>query len=69
MTIKETIYTEVDSRGRVVRRTRVVDQYDERKQNFMYDCATRFGDMDRTHESSFDKIWDAYHDYRATKEW
>ena len=69
MTIKETISTEVDDRGRVTRRTRVVDQYDEKVTNFGYDFGTRYGGVDRVHESSFDKIWDAYHDYRKTREW
>lgn len=69
MTIKETIYTRVDEKGRVTRRTRIVDQYDETVTNFGYDCGTRYGDVDTVHETSFDKIWDAYADYRKSKEW
>lgn len=68
MKIKETIYTEIDNRGRVTRRTRTVD-IDDSDMNYGYDHATRYGERDCPRQASFSRIMEAYDDYCRCKEW
>lgn len=68
MKIKEVITTEVDNRGRVIRRTRTVDVIDsdmDREHNDRMDFS-RFSDL---HHASAKRIYEAYEDYRMSKEW
>lgn len=67
MLIKETICTEIDERGRVIKRTREVRTYDE-VVNRGYDYGTR-NEYDELHRSSLGRVCDAYQDYCRTKEW
>lgn len=66
MKIKETICTEVDRRGRVIKRTHTVDVIDsEMERNHREE---RYG-FDELHRSSRKRIYEAYEDYRMSKEW
>ena len=66
-TIKETIITETNERGRVTHRIVSVETR-ESYEDYDYDMDTRRG-MGRTHNGSFDRIWDAYKDYCKSREW
>lgn len=68
MKIKETICTEVDNRGRVIKRTRTVE-FEKPNTDFGYDYATRYGECERPRQTSFDRIMDAYEDYRRCEQW
>lgn len=68
MKIKETICTEIDERGHVVKRTRTVETY-ESVTDRGYDYGTiccGHGDPRRT---SFGRIMEAYDDYRKSQQW
>lgn len=68
MKIKETICTELDARGRVVKRSRtvdVVDFFEDREPaNRRERCG--FGELHRT---SSKRIYEAYEDYRMSNQW
>ena len=68
MKIKETITTEVDDRGRVIKRTRTVDVIDSDMDQERMDQPgfRRFSDFHRT---SAKRIYEAYEDYCISKEW
>lgn len=68
MKIKETIYTEMDERGRVIKRTRTVD-IEDHNTDLGYDYGTRFGDYGNPHQASINRIFEAYHDYRNSQQW
>ena len=68
MKIKETICTEIDDRGRVIRRTRTVDIEDSSTE-FGYDYATIHGDYENPRRSSISRIFEAYDDYRKSQQW
>ena len=68
MKIKETICTEIDGRGRVVRRTRTID-IDESYTDRGYDYGTRYGEPATPRRSSLGRIMEAYEDYRRTEQW
>jgi hypothetical protein len=65
MKTKETIYTEYDARGRVVRRTATVEVYDDDRELYPE------GDVanDCVHRTSSKRIREAIDDYRMSKEW
>lgn len=68
MKIKETICTEVDARGRVIKRTRtvdVIDSYTDRDESDR-DGYRRFSDL---HQASSKRIFEAYEDYRMSSQW
>lgn len=68
MKIKETVCTEIDERGRVIKRTRTID-IDETYTDRGYDFGTRYGDTASPRRSSFSRIVEAYEDYRRTEQW
>ena len=68
MKIKETIYTEIDDRGRVVKRTRTVETY-ESAMDRGYDYGTICCGRDEPRRTSFDRIMEAYDDYRKSQQW
>lgn len=68
MLIKETICTEIDERGRVIKQTRKVSTY-ESNVDYGYDYGTRYGEFGEPRRSSLDRIMDSYLDYRRTQEW
>lgn len=68
MKIKETICTEFDERGRVVRRTRTVDVTESRMDRG-YDYGTRYDRTGGPREVSSKRIYEAYEDYRNSCEW
>lgn len=68
MKIKETIYTEIDERGRVIKRTRTID-IDESYTDRGYDFGTRYGEVAGPGRASFGRIMEAYEDYRRTEQW
>jgi hypothetical protein len=68
MKIKETIYTEIDYRGRVIKRTRTVETY-ESDTDRGYDYGTTCCGYGSPRQSSFDRIYEAYDDYRKSREW
>lgn len=67
MKIKETIYTEVDDMGRVISRTRTVETYEyNTDRGYDYGTGRGFGSI---HRSSYDRIMEAYDDYRKSRQW
>ena len=68
MKIKETIYTELDSRGRVIKRTRTID-IDDPYIDRGYDFGTRFCGCGEPQQSSYKRIYEAYRDYRDSQQW
>jgi hypothetical protein len=62
--VKETICTEIDDRGRVIRRTRTVDLVDIDRDDFD-ECESSSG----IHRTSSKRIREAVEDYYRTKEW
>jgi hypothetical protein len=68
MKIKETITTEVDNRGRVIRRTRTVDVIDSENER-EHDSRPKFSQFSDFHRASPKRIYEAYEDYRMSKEW
>lgn len=68
MKIKETICTELDERGRVIRRTRTVD-VTKSDTDLGYDYGTRYGRPSSPREVSSKRIYEAYEDYRNSCEW
>jgi hypothetical protein len=68
MKIKETIYTETDARGRIIKRTRTIEEYPDDIDRG-YDYGTRYGGFGRCHEGSLNRIFAAYDDYRKTQQW
>lgn len=64
MKIKETICTEIDDRGRVIRRTRTVDLFDNYRDD-LEESDTGSG----IHRASGKRIREAVEDYYRTKEW
>ncbi len=66
--IKETIYTEIDDEGRVTKRTRTVD-IEESNTDFGYDFGTRYGVYGSPRQSSFNRIFEAYDDFRKSQQW
>ena len=64
MKIKETICTELDDRGRVVRRTRTVDLIDDYREDLEESDAGS-----GIHRASGKRIQEAVEDYYRTKEW
>ena len=68
MKIKETICTEIDERGRVIRRTRTVD-IDDSNVERGYDYGTRYGEHVTPRHSSLDRIMEAYDEYRRSEQW
>ena len=69
MKIKETIYTEVDRNGRVIRQSRTVEKIDNLDTDYGYDYATRHGVFNDNYKASFDRIYEAYDDYRKSQQW
>lgn len=67
MKVKETIYTEIDERGRITKRTRNIE-IDETITDRGYDHATRHGDGN-PHQGSISRIMEAYADYYKSLEW
>ena len=65
MKTKETIYTEYDARGRVVRRTATVEVYD----TDCNPCTDSSITDDWIHKASTKRIQEAVDDYRMSKEW
>ena len=68
MKIKETITTEVDDRGRVIKRTRTVDVIDSEPDRERV-CLSGFRGFSDLHKTSSKRIYEAYEDYRMSKEW
>lgn len=68
MKIKETIYTEIDERGRVTKHTRTID-IDESYTDRGYDFGTICCGSGSPRQTSFDRIMEAYADYRKTEQW
>lgn len=68
MKIKETICTEMDERGRIVKRTRTVE-YEKSNTDFGYDHATRYGEYERPRQTSIHRIMEAYDDYCRSNQW
>ena len=68
MKIKETITTEVDNRGRIIKRTRTVDIIDSETDHENGD-RRGFCKVGELHRSSAKRIYEAYEDYRMSKEW
>ena len=68
MKIKETICTEIDDNGRVLKRTRTVD-IEEYNTDFGYDYGTRYTGCGNPRQSSFGRIFDAYEDFRKSQQW
>lgn len=68
MEIKETIYTKVDDKGRVIEQTRTVD-VKESNTDYGYDYGTLFGEYGNPHRSSFKRIYESYSDYRCSQQW
>lgn len=68
MKIKETICTEMDERGRVIKRTRTVDIEDWNTDQG-YDYGTRFGEYANPRQSSYSRIFEAYDDFRKSQQW
>ena len=68
MKIKETIYTEIDYRGRVIKRTRTVETY-ESDTDRGYDYGTIYAGCDAPRRTSMDRILEAYDDYRKSQQW
>lgn len=68
MKIKETICTEIDDRGNVVKRTRTVAVKDSNTDRG-YDYGTRYGSFGNPRQSSYKRIYEAYEDYRDSKQW
>ena len=68
MRIKETICTEIDDRGRVIKRTRTID-IDESYVDRGYDFGTRYGEIAGPRHTSFGRILEAYEDYRRSEQW
>lgn len=68
MKIKETICTELDTRGRVVRRTRTVDLIDSETND---DCINydEYDGLRGIHQTSSKRIYEAIKDYYCSKEW
>lgn len=64
MKTKETIYTEYDARGRVIRRTATVEVYDEDRELYPDDGFTN----NCVHQTSSKRIQEAIDDYRMSKE-
>lgn len=68
MKIKETIYTEIDDRGYVVKCTRTVEAVDSFTDRG-YDYGTRYGDYGNPRCTSIGRIMEAYDDYRKSQQW
>lgn len=68
MKIKETIYTETDYRGRVIKRTRIVETVASDAERG-YDYGTRYGEYDVPRNTTFGRIMEAYEDYRRSEQW
>lgn len=68
MKIKETICTEIDDRGRVIKRTRTID-IDESRTNRGYDYGTMYCGFGSPRQASIDRIMEAYDDYCKSNQW
>lgn len=68
MKIKETICTEIDNRGRVIKRTRTID-IEEPDTDLGYDFGTRYGDYASPQRTSINRIFEAYDDFRKSQQW
>lgn len=67
MKTKETIYTEYDARGRVVKRTTTVEVFEtERDRDYEERGYSRNGGL---HRASSRRIREAIQDYRMSDEW
>lgn len=65
MKTKETIYTEYDARGRMIRRTSEVEVFDD-ESDYRPD---EFVETSSLHRSSTKRINEAIDDYRMSKDW
>ena len=68
MKIKETITTEVDNRGRVIKRTHTVDVIDSETDQ-EHDDRSGVCRFSALHRASSKRIYEAYEDYCMSKEW
>ena len=68
MKIKETICTEYDERGRLIRRTRTVDVLNS-EENRQYDDPSDCFGFGGVHRASSKRIHEAIEDYYMSKEW
>lgn len=65
MKTKETIFTEYDARGRVIRRTATVEFYEDTRELYPDDSTVD----NCIHRTSSKRIQEAIDDYRMSKEW
>lgn len=68
MKIKETICTETDYRGRVIKRTRIVEEVASDTDRG-YDYGTRYGERPAPRNVALGGIMAAYEDYLRSQEW
>ena len=68
MKIKETIYTEIDKRGRITKRTRTVDII-ESNTDRGYDYGTICCGKGNPRQASIHRIMEAYDDYTRSNQW
>lgn len=64
----ETIYTETDAQGRIIKRTHTIEKYPSNTDKG-YDYGTKHCGCGCCHEASMKRIFEAHKDYRASQQW